>query len=182
MSDDVPVYSSSAPATLREAGSALQSCIFLLSRAQCSGAQRSSGASVQGALHGLNHLSICFCVSSWMFRPEFAFSSTQVPHLCLLSSKCIPEDESMWDNKCTRIMLGEEQLVHHHKCCLVFVRCSDMPRVRTHCSGRMWINLCGLCTMSGQQVTLSSSPSKCRKQVRARASWCIPTKAILSLL
>jgi len=80
------------------------------------------------------------------------FSSTYVPHLCLLSGKRMPEDESMWDNKCTHLMLGEKQLVHHLKCCLVFVRSSGMPRVRTHSLGRMWINSCGLCIMSGQQV------------------------------
>ena len=160
----------------------------MLSRAQRSGAQRGSGASlflsawsIPGA-QPIQHLLLCFFLG--VQTRICIFKHLKVPQVCLLSGKCIPEDESMWDNKCMHIMLGEKQLVHHLKCCLV--RCTDMPRVRTHCLGGMGINPCSLFIMSRQQVMLSSSPSKCKKQVRIRASWCFPrcnsTKSLLSFL
>lgn len=74
-----------------------------------------------------SHWSICFHVSSWMFRLNLHI---QVPQLCLFSGKCSLEEGSMWDKECVWIVLGAKQLVHHLKCCSVFVMSSAKPRIQ----------------------------------------------------
>lgn len=121
-----------------------------------------------------SHWSACFHVSPWMFKPEFAFSSpTDLP----LQWEVLTRGGEGGDNEHMWILLGAKQLVHHLKCCSVFVTSSAMPRTR---SGEGWIEPHGLGIMSGSQLILF------KEQGRGRASWgvprFIPTKLLLSFL